>query len=261
MMKNSHPFHIVNMSPWPIIVSMSTMFMMTGMIQLIYLKSNMLMKIGIFLTILIVYQWWRDISREATFLGDHTNFVKKNMKIGMILFISSEVLFFLSFFWAFFHSSLAPSIELGMNWPPMNINTFNPLQIPLLNTIILLSSGFTVTWCHHSMMNNNYKEAMKSLKMTIMLGLLFTLLQMWEYIEASFSFSDCCYGSTFFMATGFHGIHVIVGTLFLMVCMMRMDMFHFSFNSHTGFEMAAWYWHFVDVVWLFLYTVIYWWGN
>nr|YP_010564824.1 cytochrome c oxidase subunit 3 [Pycnogonum diceros]UZA61227.1 cytochrome c oxidase subunit 3 [Pycnogonum diceros] len=261
MMKNNHPFHIVNMSPWPIIVSMSTMFMMMGLIQMIYMKSIMLMKIGIIMTILITYQWWRDISREATFLGDHTNFVKKNMKIGMILFITSEVLFFLSFFWAFFHSSLVPSVELGMNWPPMNIITFNPLQIPLLNTIILLSSGFTVTWCHHSMMNNNFKEAKKSLMMTISLGLLFTLLQMWEYIEASFSFSDCSYGSTFFMATGFHGIHVIVGTLFLGVCMMRMNLFHFSFNSHLGFEMAAWYWHFVDVVWLFLYTVIYWWGN
>lgn len=208
-----------------------------------------------------MYQWWRDITREGTFQGIHTNQVTLGLKIGIILFITSEVFFFISFFWAFFHRRLSPVIELGLIWPPIGINIFNPFQIPLLNTIILLSSGISVTWAHHRLINKNFNETYKRLLLTIILGIYFSFLQGYEYIDASFTFADSVYGSTFFIATGFHGIHVLIGTLFLFICFLRHNKFHFSKNHHFGFEAAAWYWHFVDIVWLFLYLSIYWWGR
>jgi cytochrome c oxidase subunit 3 len=173
----------------------------------------------------------------------------------------SEVLFFFRFFWAFFHRRLSPTIEIGIQWPPIGISPFNPFQVPLLNTIILLSSGFTVTWAHHAIIENNFSQAWQRLTLTVILGVYFTILQGIEYWEARFSISDSVYGSTFFLATGFHGIHVIIGTTFLAVCLIRLNIKHFSINHHFGFEAAAWYWHFVDVVWLFLFITIYWWGS
>jgi len=169
--------------------------------------------------------------------------------------------FFFSFFWAFFHRRISPTIEIGAQWPPIGIYPFNPFQVPLLNTIILLSSGVTVTWSHHSIIENNHSQAVYSLILTVALGIYFTLLQAMEYWEARFSISDSVYGSTFFLATGFHGLHVIIGTTFLIVCLARQLIYHFSSGHHFGFEAAAWYWHFVDVVWLFLYIRIYWWGG
>jgi len=167
--------------------------------------------------------------------------------------------FFLSlFFWAFFHRSLSPAIEIGTLWPPQNISPFNPFQVPLLNTAILLSSGVTVTWAHHGLIENNYSQITQGLFFTVLLGIYFTILQAYEYVEASFTISDCVYGSTFFIATGFHGLHVLIGTTFLLVCLFRHLNNHFSGRHHFGFEAAAWYWHFVDVVWLFLYVTIYW---
>jgi len=170
------------------------------------------------------------------------------------------IFFFLSFFWGFFHSSLSPSIEIGIIWPPMGINPFNAMQIPLLNTIILLSSGFTVTWAHHALIENNIKVVNSRLLITVILGIYFSSLQAMEYIEAPFSIADAVYGASFFMATGFHGIHVLIGTIFLLICLIRRTKNHFSKAHHFGFEAAAWYWHFVDVVWLFLYINLYWWG-
>jgi len=217
--------------------------------------------VGITILCITSYQWWRDVSRESTYQGLHTTKVTTGIKLGIILFIVSEVFFFLSFFWAFFHSSLSPSIEIGIQWPPIGIKPFNPIQIPLLNTIILLSSGVTVTWSHHRIIEKNLSEAKNSLAITIILGVYFTSLQALEYWEATFSISDSVYGSTFFMATGFHGLHVLMGTSFLAVCLGRIINNHFSRYHHFGFEAAAWYWHFVDVVWLFLYINIYWWGS
>ena len=179
--------------------------------------------------------------------------------MGIILFIVSEILFFFSFFWAYFHSSLSPAIEIGQSWPPLGIIPFNPFDIPLLNTIILVSSGLTVTWSHHAILNNNYKERTIRLLITILLGIYFSALQLIEYIEAPFTISDSVYGSRFFVATGFHGLHVIIGTIFLFFTFYRINLLHFSSIHHFGFEAAAWYWHFVDVVWLFLYVSIYWW--
>nr|YP_003204869.1 cytochrome c oxidase subunit III [Rhopaea magnicornis]ACO92569.1 cytochrome c oxidase subunit III [Rhopaea magnicornis] len=257
----NHPYHLVDVSPWPILGALGAMITMIGLIKWFHFYNNNLFLIGSLITMLIMYQWWRDISREGTFLGLHTFPVTMGLRWGMILFITSEVFFFISFFWAFFHSSLSPTIELGMSWPPQGIIPFNPIQIPLLNTLILLTSGLTVTWAHHSLMENNFNQALQSLILTVILGIYFTLLQAYEYIEAPFTMADSVYGSTFFIATGFHGLHVIIGTTFLGVCLLRHYKNHFSNIHHFGFEAAAWYWHFVDVVWLFLYISIYWWGS
>uniref|UniRef100_A0AB38ZGF1 Cytochrome c oxidase subunit 3 n=1 Tax=Lucanus liuyei TaxID=2952596 RepID=A0AB38ZGF1_9SCAR len=261
MSKKNHPYHLVDVSPWPILGALSAMISMVGIIKWFHMFNVNLMLLGLSITSLIMYQWWRDISRESTFQGLHTFRVTMGLRWGMILFITSEVFFFISFFWGFFHSSLAPSIELGMNWPPKGVIPFNPIEIPLLNTLILLSSGMTVTWAHHSLMENNFNQATQSLILTVILGIYFSVLQGYEYIEAPFTIADAAYGSTFFMATGFHGIHVIIGTTFLLTCLTRHLNNHFSSIHHFGFEAAAWYWHFVDVVWLFLYISIYWWGS
>nr|YP_010852761.1 cytochrome c oxidase subunit III [Neope ramosa]WGL40128.1 cytochrome c oxidase subunit III [Neope ramosa] len=258
---HNHPYHLVDFSPWPLTGAIGVMTLVTGLVKWFHNFNMNLLILGYLIVILTMYQWWRDICREGTFQGKHTLLVSNGLRWGMILFIVSEIFFFISFFWAFFHSSLSPNIEIGAMWPPMNIIPFNPFQIPLLNTIILISSGITVTWTHHSIMENNFSQAMQSLFITIILGIYFTILQAYEYIEAPFTIADSIYGSTFFMATGFHGLHVIIGTLFLLTCFIRLSNNHFSNNHHFGFEAAAWYWHFVDVVWLFLYISIYWWGN
>nr|ARH55119.1 cytochrome c oxidase subunit 3 [Orthocis pygmaeus] len=257
----NHPFHLVDYSPWPILASVNSMNTMMGMVKWFHQINMSLLSISSISMLMIMFQWWRDITREGTFQGLHTIKVNKGLKIGMILFITSEILFFISFFWSFFHNSLSPSIEMGLTWPPVGISTFNPTMIPLLNTLILLTSGLTVTWAHHSLMENNYKQTNTSLMITVILGLYFTMLQAYEYAESNFNISDSTYGSSFFMSTGFHGIHVIIGTIFLTVCLYRQNLNHFSKNHHFGFEAAAWYWHFVDVVWLFLYISIYWWGS
>nr|AXY66804.1 cytochrome c oxidase subunit III [Lymantria xylina] len=262
-MKNNHnhPFHLVDYSPWPLTGAIGVMTLVTGMIKWFHNFNINLLILGYIIIILTMYQWWRDVCREGTFQGKHTLMVTKGLRWGMILFIVSEIFFFLSFFWAFFHSSLSPNIEIGSSWPPMSIIPFNPFQIPLLNTIILISSGISVTWAHHALMEYNKTQFTQAMFITIMLGIYFTILQAYEYLEAPFSIADSIYGSTFFMATGFHGLHVIIGTLFLLFCLIRHLNNHFSSNHHFGFEAAAWYWHFVDVVWLFLYISIYWWGN
>nr|AWV84464.1 cytochrome oxidase subunit III [Graptopsaltria nigrofuscata] len=258
---NNHPFHLVDYSPWPLTGSIGAMTLMSGMAMMFNKFNYSLMYLGMLIIMMTMYQWWRDISREGTFQGFHTLIVLNGLKMGMILFILSEIFFFVSFFWGFFHSSLNPIMEIGMMWPPVGIKTFNPMQIPLLNTMILLCSGITITWSHHSMMEGKHFECTMSMILTIILGLYFTMLQCYEYIESSFCISDSIYGSSFFMATGFHGIHVIVGTTFIMICLLRQMNYHFSKIHHFGFEAAAWYWHFVDVVWLFLYISIYWWGK
>nr|YP_009567876.1 cytochrome c oxidase subunit III [Sitona obsoletus]QBF03825.1 cytochrome c oxidase subunit III [Sitona obsoletus] len=257
----NHPYHLVDPSPWPLLGSLSLFTTMMGLIKWFHLNSPNLLYLGMLTNLLIMYQWWRDVVRESTFQGLHTYKVTMGLRWGMILFIVSEVFFFLAFFWAFLHSSLSPSIELGMNWPPKGIITFNPLEIPLLNTLILLTSGLTITWAHHSIMENNYKQSLFGLTITVMLGFYFTLLQAYEYVEAPFTIADSVYGSTFFMTTGLHGLHVIIGSTFLFVCLIRLYLNHFSCIHHFGLEAAAWYWHFVDVVWLFLYILIYWWGS
>nr|YP_010586230.1 cytochrome c oxidase subunit III [Himalopsyche eos]UZZ43992.1 cytochrome c oxidase subunit III [Himalopsyche eos] len=258
---HNHPFHLVDYSPWPLSGSLGAFFLTSGMVMWFHQLNPSLLILGLTITIMTMIQWWRDICREGTFQGLHTLNVTVGLRWGMILFIVSEIFFFFSFFWAFFHSSLSPNVEIGSIWPPSGIQSFNPFQIPLLNTCILLSSGISATWSHHSLMESNFSQAMFGLTITVILGFYFTMLQYYEYLESSFSISDSVYGSTFFMATGFHGLHVIIGSIFLLICLIRLNNFHFNSNHHFGFEAAAWYWHFVDVVWLFLYISIYWWGS
>nr|YP_011014763.1 cytochrome c oxidase subunit 3 [Ixodes crenulatus]WQB40574.1 cytochrome c oxidase subunit 3 [Ixodes crenulatus] len=254
-----HPFHMVEKSPWPFTSSVTSIMITISTIHILHFSFSYMIMLSIMILILTLFQWWRDVSREASLQGYHSSFVVWGLKIGMILFIISEIFFFLSFFWAFFHSSLSPNIEIGSMWPPKNIFPFNPFEIPLLNTTILISSGISISWSHHSIINNNFKEALNALFITILLGIIFTLLQSWEYIQSQFSMSDSIFGSTFFMTTGFHGIHVIIGTSFLIISMIRINNNLISSSHHFGFEAAAWYWHFVDVVWLFLFTFMYWW--
>nr|BBN80006.1 cytochrome c oxidase subunit 3 [Grandidierella fasciata] len=257
----NHPYHLVEKSPWPLTASVGAFVLTSGLVKWFHLFSMNLFFIGLLTVLISSVQWWRDVTREGTFQGLHTVKVVEGLQLGMILFILSEVLFFFSFFWAFFHSSLNPTLEIGGQWPPTAIVPFNPFQIPLLNTLILLSSGVTVTWAHHSILENKHNDAIQGLALTVFLGLYFTALQAMEYVEAPFSIADSVYGSTFFVATGFHGLHVIIGTMFLLVMLTRLLKGHFSKKHHFGLEAAIWYWHFVDVVWLFLYTFIYWWGN
>lgn len=214
----------------------------------------------IVLTISIMFLWWKDLNNESL-IGYHTHKLEVRLRVAMLLFILSEVFFFLSFFWAFYDSSLAPTVELGMVWPPKSVTPLSVYSVPLLNTIILLSRGITVTWAHHSLINNFFNKTVVRLFLTVGLGVYFLAMQWLEYNEAMFSIADGVYGRTFFMATGFHGMHVIVGTTFLFYVLLSLLSGSLLFNHHFSFEAAAWYWHFVDVVWLILFISVYWWGS
>lgn len=258
-----HPFHLVDPSPWPFFASLSAFSTAVGAVMYFhgYIGGELLGLLGFCMVCYTMVVWWRDVIREATFQGHHTTAVQVGLRYGMLLFIVSEIMFFFAFFWAFFHSSLAPSFEIGAMWPPKGIEVLNPWDIPFLNTVILLSSGAAVTWTHHAILAGNRSQAILSLMVTIVLAAFFTLFQVMEYVEAPFTIADGIYGSTFYLATGFHGFHVFVGTVFLFVCLVRVYKNHFTPTHHFGFEAAAWYWHFVDVVWLFLFVAIYWWGG
>ena len=255
------PFHLVEYSPWPILNSFAVFAIPTGLIFYIRTGDYILLTLGTVAVAFISYLWWRDVVRESTFQGHHTSYVVIGLKAGFILFIVSEICFFFSFFWAYFHRSLAPTLEIGSVWPPVGIATLSPFQVPLLNTSVLLLSGVRVTWTHHSLEKGDKLSTQQGLFLTLVLGFYFMWLQYGEYAETAFSIADSVYGSTFFIATGFHGLHVIVGASFLTVCFIRLVVFHFDRRHHLGFLSAAWYWHFVDVVWLFLYISIYWWGS
>jgi cytochrome c oxidase subunit 3 len=258
----AHPFHLVDPSPWPFVGAMSTLITTVGAVMYMhsFAGGQYLLPLGLIMIIVTMAVWWRDVIREATFEGHHTYMVQKGLRMGMIIFILSEVLFFAAFFWGYFHSSLAPAIEIGAVWPPKGIQALNQWEVPLLNTVILLSSGATVTWAHHSIVSGDRNGAILGLLLTVILAVIFTALQALEYYEAPFTIADSIYGTTFFMSTGFHGLHVIIGTIFLAVCLVRLINYHFTKHHHFGFEAAAWYFHFVDVVWLFLFVSIYWWG-
>jgi cytochrome c oxidase subunit 3 len=258
-----HPFHLVDPSPWPLFASFAAFLTTIGGVMYMhsYQGGELVLPLGIIMVIYAMFVWWRDVIREATFEGHHTTAVQLGLRYGMILFLASEIMFFLAFFWAFFHSSLAPTVEIGAIWPPKGIEVLNPWEIPFLNTLILLTSGASVTWAHHAIVVGNRQQATNALVITVVLAIIFTGFQAYEYLEAPFTIADGVYGSTFYLATGFHGFHVIVGTLFLIVCLGRVIQNHFTKLHHFGFEAAAWYWHMVDVVWLFLFVCIYYWGG
>ena len=257
---NKHPYHLVEASPWPAVGAAAAFTAAVGGVMYMHEAAYGVgvLGIGFALVLATMFMWWRDIIREAEYQGHHTSIVQIGMRYGMMLFIASEVMFFVAFFWAFFDRALYPNDGV---WPPEGIITFAPFDLPLINTLVLLLSGCTVTWAHHALQHGNRRDFMAGLGITVLLGMLFTGLQALEYSHAPFGFTDGVYPSVFYMATGFHGFHVLVGTLFLAVCWVRGRAGHFTQTQHFGFEAAAWYWHFVDVVWLFLFAAIYWWGS
>jgi heme/copper-type cytochrome/quinol oxidase subunit 3 len=263
IISQKHPFHQVQASPWPILAAFASFCLTMGGVMFMhrYSLGGDLLMLGFLGMLTVMFLWWRDIIREATWEGQHTMAVQIGLRMGMILFIASEVMFFFAFFWAFFHSSLAPVFNIGGVWPPKGIEVIIPWEVPLLNTVILLSSGATVTWAHHSLVAGSKEQARLALFATVCLAVIFTAMQGYEYLHAPFGISDGIYGSTFYMATGFHGFHVIIGTIFLAISLERLMLNHFTREHHFGFEAGAWYWHFVDVVWLFLFITIYWWGS
>ncbi len=263
-----HDYHLVDPSPWPAIGAVSSFLLALGGIGFMHGMSFLWVLPGLLGIAYTMLAWWTDIVKEAG-SGHHTPVVQLHLRYGMILFIASEVMFFVAWFWAYFDASLftGEQIEttrfafIGGHWPPEGIEVFDPWHLPLLNTLILLTSGTTVTWAHHSILQNDRQGMLWGLTLTVILGLIFTMVQAYEYAHAPFSFGGSIYGSTFFMATGFHGFHVIVGTIFLIVCLIRGYLGQFTSEQHFGFEAAAWYWHFVDVVWLFLFFCVYVWGG
>ena len=259
-----HPYHLVKPSPWPLMGAFAAGLFATGMVIYMHDGGWLLAALGFACVLAVMFGWWRDIIKEAVREKAHTPVVKIGLRYGMALFIASEVMFFAAFFWAFYDSALYPKVfaenPQGV-WPPPNIVPLETFHLPLMMTLILLLSGVTVTWAHHAILEGRNSEAARALGLTVLLGVMFTFFQGWEYAHAAFGFKEGIYPSTFYMATGFHGFHVIVGTIFLAVCWFRTMKGHFTPKSHFGFEAAAWYWHFVDVVWLFLFVSIYWWGS
>jgi cytochrome c oxidase subunit III len=276
----NHDYHLVDPSPWPFVGAMAAFVMAIGAVMWMHGSTIAVLLLGLAGVLYTMFMWWRDVIKESH-KGDHTPVVQLHLRYGMLMFIASEVMFFVAWFWAFFDASLfsgeaiqqARALATGAVWPPAPVvdgvvqhtPIFDPWHLPLINTLILLTSGTTVTWAHHALLKNDRKGLVWGLTLTVLLGLLFTALQAYEYGHAAFAFNrdngGNIYGSTFFMATGFHGFHVIIGTIFLMVCLYRAMKGDFTPQKHFGFEAAAWYWHFVDVVWLFLFAAIYIWGS
>ncbi|WP_137178827.1 cytochrome c oxidase subunit 3 [Roseomonas sp. AR75] len=258
-----HPYHLVEPSPWPLMGAFSGGALVLGIILVAHNNSWWMLGAGLAGVIATMFFWWRDVLRESNTPGLHSAVVRIGLRYGMVLFIASEVMFFVAFFWAYFHFALYPEHVSGAEhavWPPAGVHTFDPFGLPFMNTMILLLSGCTVTWAHHALLQNDRKALITGLALTVLLGMSFTAFQIYEYAEAPFAWSGGIYSSTFYLATGFHGFHVLVGTIFLAVCLIRATRGAFSPDRHFGFEAAAWYWHFVDVVWLFLFIFIYWWG-
>ncbi|WP_025898147.1 cytochrome c oxidase subunit 3 [Sneathiella glossodoripedis] len=255
-----HDYHLVDPSPWPALASVSAFVAAIGAVLLMHQGNYAVFTIGMVLLCYTAYVWWRDVVKEGEHQGHHTPIVQLGLRYGMIMFIASEVMFFVAWFWAYFNAALFPTEAVGAVWPPEGIEVFDPWHLPFVNTLILLTSGTTVTWAHHALQHGDRKGLVQGLVLTVLLGLVFSVVQGYEYSHAAFAFDDGIYASTFYMATGFHGAHVIIGTIFLIVCLLRAMKGHFTQTHHFGFEAAAWYWHFVDVVWLFLFVAIYWWG-
>ncbi len=263
--EKNHDYHILNPSIWPFIGSIAAFVMLFGAVVFFHSDNPWMFIAGFVSVLFVMYVWWSDTVKENQ-VGDHTPVVLIGLRYGFILFIMSEVMFFLAWFWSFFKHAMYPMGDMSPlqdgQFPPAGIEVFDPWHLPLINTLILLCSGAAATWAHHAIAHDEDRKSMvQGLVVAVGLGVLFTIFQAYEYQHAAFGFSGNIYGANFFMATGFHGFHVIVGTIFLAICMLRAMRGHFTKDQHLGFEAAAWYWHFVDVVWLFLFAAIYVWGS
>ena len=274
----NHDFHILPPSLWPLLGAVGAFIMLFGAVvwmagdvtmfrEAVTLSGPWTFLFGLIMVLYVMFGWWAEVVTESG-VGDHTPVVQIGLRYGFILFIMSEVMFFSAWFWSFFKHAIYPMDPDGMSplvdgpWPPAGIETFDAWHLPLINTLILLCSGAAATWAHHALVHENNRQDMKwGLIIAIALGAIFTVFQAYEYSHAAFGFGGNIYGANFFMATGFHGFHVVIGTIFLFVCLIRLQRGHFTQKNHVGFEAAAWYWHFVDVVWLFLFAAVYIWGG
>jgi len=271
--EKNHDYHILPPSIWPFAGALSGFIMLFGAVMWMKDYTPYLFFIGLIGVLYVMYAWWAEVIVESH-QGDHTPVVQIGLRYGVIMFIASEVMFFSAWFWSFFKHAIYPMADVADKaaarvatangfdgvWPPAGIETFDPWHLPLINTLILLTSGCAATWAHHAVQEDDRNGLKWGLLIAVLLGVLFTITQAYEYSHAAFGFGGNIYGAIFYMATGFHGFHVIVGTIFLAVCYFRALKGHFSPERHIGFEAAAWYWHFVDVVWLFLFLAIYIWG-
>lgn len=256
-----HPFHLVSPSPWPIFTSLSLFAMTTTGVLTIhgFTQAEHWLSCAVVLWLSSMFFWFKDVTSEATYMGNHTLAVQRGLNMGIALFIVSEALFFLAIFWTFFHSALSPTVEVGAQWPPMGIEAINAFELPLLNTVILLSTGVTITFSHHSLLQGNRNGGLFGVAITIILALIFTAYQTIEYSVSSFTLTDGIFGSCFYFGTGFHGLHVIIGTVFLAVGYGRFRSYHLTDHHHLGFESGILYWHFVDAIWVFLFLSVYVW--
>jgi len=248
-----HPYHILSPSPWPILISFNLLSLLVSFIGILSGINNV-NKIniwGLLMVLYILYLWLYDIIIESYYIGNHTNNVSRSIIIGFILFVLTEIMLFISLFWTYFHSALNPYYLI---WPPIGIDLINPWSIPLLNTFLLLYSGIIATWAHHEFISNNRNNSLIGLYITIILGIIFFIFQLFEYIHSSFDISDSIYGSSFFLTTGTHGLHVIIGILFFIFTTIRV------FNYHSPsilFDLTLLYWHFIDIVWIALFILVY----
>ncbi|MEK9679004.1 MAG: cytochrome c oxidase subunit 3 [Rhodospirillaceae bacterium] len=254
------PWHVPDPSPWPFVGTISAFATAVGLIIFMHSANPWLLAIGFVGVLYTMYAWWKDVIAEANDGKSHTSPVKVGLRYGMLMFIASEVMFFFAFFWAYFHSSLPILNLVAGPWPPAGIEALGASGIPMVNTLLLITSSLTVTVAHHALLEGNRDTVVKWTLYTVILGIVFLGVQIYEYAILPFGLSDGIYPSTFYLATGFHGFHVLVGTVFLIVCYFRAKKGHFTADTHVGYEAAAWYWHFVDVVWIFLYINVYWWG-
>ncbi len=261
--RQRHSFHLVDNSPWPFIGALGAFFLTSGVVTFssYRISGSTLLTLGFISILISMYKWWSDIIREGYSEGQHTLKVQRGLRLGFILFVVSEVMFFFGFFWCFIDAGIKPSFSIGCSWPPSALGFVDPWNIPLANTCILLASGGAITWSHHWLIEGNTRRASLGIALAIFLAIVFTSLQVYEYIYSTFSISDGIFSSAFFLATGFHGFHVFVGTCFLTVCFFRINLKHFSLLHHIGIEAAFWYWHFVDIVWLYLFLLVYWWPS
>ncbi len=260
----NHDYHILAPSTWPLLGAIAGFVMLFGAVLWMHDITPFLFLGGFVATLYVMFGWWRDVVLESR-IGDHTAVVRIGLRYGFILFIMSEVMFFAAWFWSFFKHAIYPMNEyVGSTYVPPEIYQVDAFHLPLINTLILLLSGCAVTWAHHALVHeNNRKDLIAGLAISIVLGIAFTALQAYEYahlLHEGWVFGGDKFFSNFFMATGFHGFHVIIGTIFLGVCLIRAIKGDFTPEQHVGFEAAAWYWHFVDVVWLFLFFAVYVWG-
>ena len=261
-MTKKHPWHLIEPSPWPAFGTVALLTMALGGIWFMHGGPLWGFLTGVIILLFTCKRWWRDVVSEAEGGTDHTPPVQRGLRVGMVLFIASEVMFFFAFFWAFFHSSVPLFSKVAAPvWPPEGVRPLETWTIPFLNTLILLTSGATVTYAHHALRSGDRPKAVRGIALTVLLGFTFLGFQAYEYGHAAFGLGDGIFSSTFYLVTGFHGFHVFIGACFLTVCFFRARAGHFKPDQHVGFEAAAWYWHFVDVVWLFLFVWVYWWGG